>query len=74
MKRSDGTGGTVRGPERVRAHLTDGRVLPVEVVYDHTGPDGVAIWKNVHPVPGSVREVTADVMPPMTAISIEVPW
>lgn len=61
----------ILGPEQVRAVLRDGTEVPIEVAYSHDA-DGVAIWRNIHPIDGDVVSVRAAVLPPKVGIEIVI--
>lgn len=62
-------------PEGVTVTLPDGRVLPLDCVYDGRTGDGLAIWRAVVPEavadPATVRP-SADVVPPKSVLHIEL--
>lgn len=61
---------TRAAPVNVRCEMTDGRVIPVELVYVHTDDDGVAMWRCTTRLRGRVRAVLADELPPRTGFLI----
>jgi hypothetical protein len=60
-------------PRNVRLAMTDGTVVPVELVYAGRGADGNHMWRGTAPVAGAGpgTQLLADMIPGHTAISIE---
>lgn len=57
-------------PVNVRVVMTDGRTIPLEMVYLGLNEHGLHLWTNSHALGERPRELHADVLPPRSVISI----